>query len=78
MTTAINSERLKLDDLEWFIELGELVGFKQFGFSEIRARQDAELTDRLRPCSPPPTWNGSWPRSSRCCAFWTPTSLPSS
>ncbi len=48
MTTAINSEHLELDDLEWFIRLGGLVGFKQFGFSDIRARQDAELTDRLR------------------------------
>jgi len=41
-------DRLKLADLEWFIELGGLVGYKQFGFSEIRARQDAELTERLR------------------------------
>lgn len=48
MTTAINSEYLELSDLEWFIRLGRLVGLKQFGFSEIRARQDAELTDRLR------------------------------
>ena len=48
MSTTINSERLELDNLEWFIRLGGLVGFKQFGLSEIRARQDAELTDRLR------------------------------
>jgi len=48
MTTTINSEQLQLDDLEWFIKLGKLLGFKQFGFSEIRARQDAELTERLR------------------------------
>jgi hypothetical protein len=39
---------LELNDLEWFIKLGGLVGYKQFGFSEIRARQDAGLTDRLR------------------------------
>jgi hypothetical protein len=48
MNVAIRSERLELDDLEWFIRLGRLIGFKQFGFSDIRARQDAELTDRLR------------------------------
>ena len=48
MTRVINSGRLGLNDLEWFIKLGGLVGYKQFGFSEIRARQDAELTDRLR------------------------------
>jgi hypothetical protein len=48
MTTAINSERLELNDLEWFIRLGGLVGFKQFGFSDIRARQDGALTERLR------------------------------
>jgi hypothetical protein len=48
MIAANNSERLGLDDLEWFIKLGRLVGFKQFGFSEIRSRQDAALTDRLR------------------------------
>jgi hypothetical protein len=41
-------DRLELADLEWFIALGGLVGYKQFGFSEIRARQDAELTERLR------------------------------
>ena len=41
-------DRLELADLEWFIELGGLVGYKQFGFSEIRARQDAELTEQLR------------------------------
>ena len=41
-------DRLKLADLEWFIELGGLVGYKQFGLSEIRARQDAELTEQLR------------------------------
>jgi hypothetical protein len=41
-------DRLELTDLECFIELGGLVGYKQFGFSEIRARQDAELTERLR------------------------------
>lgn len=39
---------LKLTDLEWFIKLGRLVGYRQFGFEEIRARQDAELTERLR------------------------------
>jgi hypothetical protein len=48
MIAANNSGRLGLDDLEWFIKLGRLVGFKQFGFGEIRARQDAALTDRLR------------------------------
>ncbi|HID88030.1 MAG TPA: hypothetical protein EYP55_11775 [Anaerolineae bacterium] len=48
MTTAVNPERLELDDLEWFIRLGGLVGFRQFGFDDIRARQDAELTERLR------------------------------
>jgi hypothetical protein len=41
-------DRLELADLEWFIELGGLVGYRQFGFSEIRARQDAVLTERLR------------------------------
>jgi hypothetical protein len=41
-------ERLELSDLEWFIKLGRLIGLKQFGFSDIRARQDPELTDRLR------------------------------
>jgi len=41
-------DHLELADLEWFIELGGLVGYKQFGFSEIRARQDAELTEQLR------------------------------
>jgi hypothetical protein len=44
----VNPDRLELADLEWFIELGGLVGYKQFGFSEIRARQDAELTEQLR------------------------------
>ena len=39
---------LKLTDLEWFIKLGRLVGYRQFGFAEIRARQVAELTERLR------------------------------
>jgi hypothetical protein len=48
MTTAINPEQLELDDLEWFIRLSGLVGFRQFSLSEIRRRQDAELTDRLR------------------------------
>ena len=48
MITTINPKRLELDDLEWFIGLGGLVGFRQFGFSEIRARQDATLTERLR------------------------------
>jgi hypothetical protein len=48
MSTAIQSEHLELADLEWFIKLGKLIGLKQFGFSDIRARQDAELTDRLR------------------------------
>lgn len=43
-----HSDRLELADLEWFIELGGLVGYRQFGFSEIRARQDAELTEQLR------------------------------
>jgi hypothetical protein len=44
----MDSERLELGDLEWFIRLGRLLGLKQFGFSDVRARQDAELTDRLR------------------------------
>ena len=48
MTPATIPNSLCLDDLEWFIKLGGLVGIKQFGFSEIRARQDAELTERLR------------------------------
>lgn len=48
MTTTTHPEQLKLDDLEWFIKLGGLVGFRQFGFDDIRARQDAELTDCLR------------------------------
>lgn len=48
MTAASNHEHLGLNDLEWFIKLGGLVGFRQFGFSDIRARQDAELTERLR------------------------------
>jgi hypothetical protein len=39
---------IQLNDLEWFIKLGGLVGFKQFGFADIRARQDAELTEALR------------------------------
>lgn len=39
---------LELADLERFIELSRLVGYKQFGFEDIRARQDAELTERLR------------------------------
>jgi hypothetical protein len=43
-----NPDHLELADLEWFIELGGLVGYKQFGFTEIRARQDAELTEQLR------------------------------
>jgi hypothetical protein len=41
-------EHLELTDLEWFIKLGRLIGLKQFGFSDIRARQDIELTDCLR------------------------------
>ena len=45
---AINPKQLELDDLEWFVRLGGLVGFRQFGFSDIRARQDAALTERLR------------------------------
>ena len=28
MATASNSEQLKLDDLDWFIKLGGLVGFR--------------------------------------------------
>jgi hypothetical protein len=48
MSAATRSEHLELSDLEWFIKLGRLIGLKQFGFSEIRARQDAELTERLR------------------------------
>jgi hypothetical protein len=44
----MRSEHLELSDLEWFIKLGRLIGLKQFGFSNIRARQDAELTDRVR------------------------------
>jgi len=48
MTQATIPNSLRLEDLEWFIKLGGLVGIKQFGFSEIRARQDAELTERLR------------------------------
>lgn len=48
MTTGINHGYLKLDDLGWFIRLGGLVGIRQFGFDDIRARQDAELTERFR------------------------------
>lgn len=51
MTAAIrsnHSDHLDLENLEWFIKLSRLVGFKQFGFDDIRARQDADLTERLR------------------------------
>jgi hypothetical protein len=51
MSVAIrsnHSEHLDLENLEWFIKLSRLVGFKQFGFDDIRARQDADLTERLR------------------------------
>lgn len=44
----MDHQRLELQDLEWFIELGGLMGIKQYGFAEIRARQDAELTEQLR------------------------------
>ena len=40
--------RLELHDLDWFIELSGLIGYKQYSFSSIRARQDAALTERLR------------------------------
>ncbi len=42
------SNYLELTDLDRFIGLSRLVGYKQFGFEDIRARQDAELTERLR------------------------------
>jgi hypothetical protein len=48
MTAEINPERLELDDLEWFIRLSELVGFKQFSIGDLRTRQDVELTERIR------------------------------
>ena len=34
MSAAIRSEHLELDDLEWFIKLGKLIGLKQFGEGE--------------------------------------------
>jgi hypothetical protein len=48
MSAAIQSGHLELGDLEWFIKLGRLIGLKQFSFSDIRARQDADLTNHLR------------------------------
>ncbi|MGD2143470.1 MAG: hypothetical protein PVF54_03230 [Anaerolineae bacterium] len=48
MSKDIGTGRLELDHLEWFIKLSKLVGFRQFGFSDIRARQDAQLTERVR------------------------------
>ncbi len=48
MSTVMKPNSINLDDLEWFIKLGGLLGIKQFGFNEIRARQDAELTERIR------------------------------
>ena len=48
MSAAINPERLDMENLEWFVRLGRLVGFKLFSLAEIQARQDVELTDRLR------------------------------
>ncbi|MGB3904314.1 MAG: hypothetical protein WBB22_05280 [Anaerolineae bacterium] len=42
------ASRLELKDLDWFIDLSGLVGFKQYGLSSIRARQDEALTERLR------------------------------
>ncbi|MGD2148707.1 MAG: hypothetical protein PVH41_18590 [Anaerolineae bacterium] len=48
MNADRRSERLELADLDRFIELSRLVGLKQFGFSDIRARQDERLTDDLR------------------------------
>ena len=44
----MNHHLLELNDLEWFIKLGGLMGIKQYGFAEIRARQDPDLTERLR------------------------------
>ncbi|UCF61768.1 MAG: hypothetical protein JSV37_03545, partial [Anaerolineaceae bacterium] len=44
----MDHQLLELNDLEWFIKLGGLMGIKQYGFAEIRARQDADLTERLR------------------------------
>jgi len=40
--------RLELHDLDWFIELSGLIGYKQYSLSSIRARQDGALTERLR------------------------------
>jgi len=45
---STRSSRLELDDLDWFIELSGLVGYKQYSLSSIRARQDGALTERLR------------------------------
>ena len=39
---------LQLGDLEWFIELGRLSGSRQYSLGDIRARQDADLTERIR------------------------------
>ncbi|MBU0495500.1 MAG: hypothetical protein KKA73_01525 [Chloroflexi bacterium] len=44
----MRSEHLELNNLEWFIRLGRLVGLKQSSWSEVRARQDAALTERVR------------------------------
>lgn len=48
MTKTTHPKRLEMDDLEWFIKLGRLAGLRLFSLSEIRARQDTALTDRLR------------------------------
>jgi hypothetical protein len=44
----MDHHQLELNDLEWFIKMGGLMGIKQYGFAEIRARQDSDLTERLR------------------------------
>jgi hypothetical protein len=45
---STHSPRLELQDLDWFIDLSDLIGFKQYSFASIRARQDGALTERLR------------------------------
>jgi hypothetical protein len=45
---STRSSHLELDDLDWFIELSDLIGYKQYSLASIRARQGGALTERLR------------------------------
>lgn len=48
MNSTNHAPHLELDDLEWFITLGNLVGLRQSSWRQIRDRQDAVLTERIR------------------------------